>query len=165
MIVSASAPDWSREKPRNLFDSSRRFLKAHRDLEMRKSRYSPARWIANFRHKFWAVIAQVDIPAGTKIGGGLLMPHPNGIVVHPDTVIGPNCLLMQQVTLGVSGRGDGAPILGGHVDISAGARILGGITIGDHALVGANAVVTKDVEPYAIMAGVPARKIGTRELG
>ena len=93
------------------------------------------------------------------------MPHPNGIVVHPDTVIGPNCLLMQQVTLGVSGRGDGAPCLGGHVDISAGARILGGITIGDHALVGANAVVTKDVEPYAIMAGVPARKIGTRELG
>lgn len=161
--VSATEPDWSREALHNWFDPSRRFLAAHRKLERYGSRRTIGRkWVAGC-HRFWSVIAQVDIPAGTRIGGGLLMPHPNGIVVHPDSVIGPNCLLMQQVTLGTSGTKPGAPRLGGHVDVSAGAKIIGGVTIGDHALIGANAVVTHDVEPYAVMAGIPARQIGTRK--
>ena len=67
-----------------------------------------------------------------------MIPHPNGIVIHPDAKIGPNCLLFQQVTIGQNH--EGVPILGGHVDIGAGAKVLGAITIGDHAVVGANAV-------------------------
>jgi serine O-acetyltransferase len=101
------------------------------------------------------VITGAEIDLTTSIGGGLLIPHPNGIVIHPQTVIGPNCLLFQQVTIGVTGRG-GPAVIGGHVDIGAGARILGPVTIGDHALIGANAVVTRDVPPWGRAVGVPA---------
>jgi len=58
------------------------------------------------------------------------MPHPNGIVIHPDAVVGINCLLLQQVTLA------GKVIMGLHVDAGAGAKILGPVTLGDHARVG-----------------------------
>lgn len=65
-----------------------------------------------------------------------------------------------KVTIGVK-RGSAVPLtIGSHVDIGAGAKIIGDITIGNHVLIGANAVVTKDIEPYAIVAGVPARVIG-----
>lgn len=161
--VSATEPDWSREKPVAWFDPSRRFLAAHRRVESYGNRRTIGRKCASLSRLFWSIVGQIDIPIGTQIGGGLLMPHPNGIVVHPDSVIGPNCLLGQQVTLGTSGTRPGAPRLGGHVDVSAGAKIIGGVTIGDHALIGANAVVTHDVEPYAVMAGIPARQIGTRK--
>jgi serine O-acetyltransferase len=106
------------------------------------------------------VITGADIPLGTKISGGLLLPHPNGVVIHGDSIVGPNCLLFHQVTLGF-GTG-GVPTLGGGVDICAGAKIIGAITVGDRAIVGANAVVLKDVPPGATVAGVPARIIARR---
>jgi serine O-acetyltransferase len=65
-------------------------------------------------------------------------------VVHPDAEIGVNCLIFQQVTIG-SRSGPGVPVIGGHVDIGAGAKILGAVTVGSHAKIGANAVITKDV--------------------
>jgi serine O-acetyltransferase len=91
-----------------------------------------------------------------QLGGGLLIPHPNGIVIHPDATIGVNCLIHQQVTIGVAGN-RGVPRIGGHVDIGAGAKILGGVVIGDHAKIGANAVVTRDVPAGATAVGIPAR--------
>jgi serine O-acetyltransferase len=84
-----------------------------------------------------------------------LLPHPNGIVIHPDVEIGPNCLIFQQVTLGSNGRG--TPTIGGRVDIGAGAKVIGAVTIGPQAQIGANSVVTCDVPPYASAAGIPAR--------
>jgi serine O-acetyltransferase len=86
-----------------------------------------------------------------------MLPHPNGIVIHPDAEIGPNCLLFQQVTIGANH--DGVPRIGGHVDIGAGAKILGPITIGNHARIGANAVVINNVPDGATAVGVPARVI------
>jgi serine O-acetyltransferase len=85
------------------------------------------------------------------------MPHPNGVVIHTDVVLGPNCLIFQQVTLGSNGRG--VPVLGGHVDVGAGAKIIGPVRIGDHAVIGANAVVTSDVEPGITVVGIPARPL------
>jgi len=113
--------------------------------------------MAVLRHRFWSVVCGSDIPLGCQLGGGLLLPHPNGVVLHPAVVIGPNCLLFQQVTIGVSHGG--VPTLGGHVDVGAGAKIIGPVRIGDHARIGANAVVTSDVPPGATAVGVPARII------
>lgn len=106
------------------------------------------------RHRFWSVVTGADIPLTCQIGGGLLLPHPNGIVIHPDARIGVNCLLFHQVTIG--GRNaKGLPVIGGHVDIGAGAKILGPVTIGAHARIGANAVVLSDVEEGAVAVGYP----------
>jgi serine O-acetyltransferase len=108
-------------------------------------------------YRWWSAVCGAEIDLKVRIGGGLLIPHPNGIVIFPDVVIGPNCLIFQQVTLGIGGRTAGCPILGGHVDVGAGAKILGGVTIGDHAKIGANAVVLDDVPGGATAVGVPAR--------
>jgi len=85
------------------------------------------------------------------------LPHPNGVVIHPSVVIGPNCLIFQQVTLGMAHGG--VPTLGGHVDVGAGAKVIGRVRLGDHSNVGANAVVTIDVPEGATAVGVPARII------
>ena len=105
------------------------------------------------RHRFWSVVAGADIPLNSNIGGGLLIPHPNGIVIHPAATIGVNCIIFQQVTIGSRGRA-GVPKIGDHVDIGAGAKILGPINVGSYARVGANAVVTKDVERGTLALGV-----------
>ena len=112
-------------------------------------------WVLS--HRFWSVVCGAEIDLRCKIGGGLLIPHPNGIVIHPNTVIGPNCLILQQVTIGVGA--DGVPVIGGHVDIGAGAKILGNIKLGDHSRVGANAVVLKDVTMYDTVVGIPAKSM------
>lgn len=82
----------------------------------------------------------------------MLIPHPNGIVIHPDAKIGVNCLIFHQVTLG-SRNADGVPEIAGHVDIGAGAKILGPVKIGANARIGANAVVMIDVQPGAVAVG------------
>jgi serine O-acetyltransferase len=85
------------------------------------------------------VVTAADIPLNCQIEGGLLLTHPNGVVIHPGATIGPNCLILQQVTIveGVK--------IGGHVDIGAGAKIIRAVSIGNHAKIGANAVVVCDV--------------------
>ncbi len=107
------------------------------------------------RHRFWSVVTGADIPLNAAIGGGLLIPHPNGIVIHPGARIGPNCLIFQQVTIGA--LGSEVPTIGGHVDFGAGAKVLGAISIGDHARVGANAVVLIDVPSRCSAVGIPAQ--------
>ena len=157
--VSASVPDWSREaKPFWAWMPSRSLLASLRAHERHAARRTPwhavLRRCAALRHRFWSVVSGADIPLGCRIGGGLLLPHPNGVVIHGNVVIGPNCLIFQQVTLGATGRG--VPTLGGHVDVGAGAKVLGKIRVGDHARIGANAVVLRDVPDAATAAGVPA---------
>lgn len=160
-----SQPDWQREAPRRLWDPSRQLLQSIRTYQSPGSGLvgSLRRKMAVLRHRFWSVVSQAEIDLTTQIDGGLLIPHPNGIVIHPQAQIGANCLIFQQVTLGtVSGR-RGAPRLGIHVDIGAGARILGPVNIGDHTVIGANAVVLTDVPPHSTAVGVPARIIKRKE--
>ncbi|MCH1552882.1 MAG: hypothetical protein L7R84_05470 [Balneolaceae bacterium] len=81
-----------------------------------------------------------------------------GVVIHPDTVIGFNVSVGTGVTIGgAGGEKVGVPVLKDNIVISSGAKLLGPITIGDGAVVGANAVVLKDVPPGAVVGGVPAR--------
>lgn len=164
-MPSATIPDWSREAVGAWqWHPSRKLLRAIRDYQRHRARRSLAAKIAAraavLRYRFWSVVTGADIPPTTSIGGGLLMPHPNGIVIHPDAVIGPNCLLMQQVTLG-AGRG-GAPRLAGHVDVGAGAKVLGGVAIGTDAVIGACALVLRDVPAGITVAGVPAVPLAGR---
>mgnify|MGYP003583938052 CR=1 FL=1 len=109
---------------------------------------------------FWSVVTGADIPVNSRIGGGLIMLHPNGIVIHPWATIGPNCLFFQQVTIG--SRGGEPPVIGGHVDIGAGAKILGPVRIGNHAKIGANALVIHDVPEGAVVVA-PLAEIRTKD--
>ena len=104
-----------------------------------------------------------DIACSAEIGEGLSLPHPNGVVIGGLCVIGRNCTIYQQVTLGYRGDhdpSDGQPRLGDNVLVGAGAKILGPITIGDGARIGANAVVVTDIPAGALAVGVPARVKG-----
>ncbi len=159
MIVSATVPDWGREKPRRYWDPPRRLLRAVRDYQALSGRplAGPRRALIVLRHRFWSVITGAEIHLTASIGGGLLVPHPNGIVIHPEVTIGPNCLIFQQVTLGARAGLAGVTRIGGHVDIGAGAKILGPVQVGDNAVIGANAVVLQDVPSGAVAVGVPAR--------
>lgn len=101
-----------------------------------------------------------DIPLTASIGPGLyLARHPGGIVVNDDCRIGANCNLSQGVTLGQANRGPraGAPRIGDRVYIGPGAKVLGAVSVGSDAAIGANAVVTHDVPDGAVVAGIPAR--------
>ena len=111
------------------------------------------RYLSVFEHRFWSAASGADIPLNCQLGGGLLLIHANGIVIHPDATVGPNCLILQQVTLSEGVR------IGGHVDIGAGAKIIRPVSIGDHAKVGANAVVLHGVPAGATAVGVPSRVI------
>lgn len=160
--VSAAEPDWTRERPREFWDPGRKLIKTLRDYNRLDDRADPLsrfrRMLIVIRHRFWSAVTACDIPLGFDPGGGFILAHPTGVIIHPKSVIGPNCMLMHQVTLGTSrGRRPGVPTLGGHVDVGPGAMIFGGVTIGDHAVIGANAVVMIDVPAGATAAGVPAR--------
>lgn len=159
-VVSSEIPDWSREhKSWFAWDPARSLLGSVRSYQRHKNARNPIGWAAKkmavLRHRFWSVISGAEIPLNCRIGGGLLMPHPNGIVIHPGASIGPNCLILQQVTIGY--KDTGIPTIGGHVDIGAGAKVLGGIVVGNHVAIGANAVVLGDVPDCHMAVGVPAQ--------
>jgi len=103
----------------------------------------------------------IDIPCNAKIGEGLYIGHFGAIVVSPDAVIGKNCNLSQGVTIGMvpRGRGMGCPKIGDNVYIAPGAKIIGKVEIGDNVAIGANCVVTKSFQNYAVVVGVPGRVI------
>ena len=110
---------------------------------------------ARLRHRFWSVVTGSDIVLGASLGERLSLPHPTGVVIHQDAVVGDDCMIMQQVTIGQL-AGPGVPVLGSRVYVGAGAKILGPVRIGDGARIGANAVVLTDVPPDHTAVGVPA---------
>lgn len=100
------------------------------------------------------------VPATTKIGRGSRFAYGGiGVVIHSRAVIGEKVILGQGITIGRQLDPEGIPVIGNNVYISAGARVLGGISVGDNVIIGANAVVIRDVPPNSIVAGVPARVI------
>lgn len=107
-------------------------------------------WIA-----FWYRPMESLYIEAKEIGGGLFIQHGFATMIAAEA-IGENCWINQQVTIGYNGSGR-APVIGSNVMITCGAKVLGPITVGDRAVIGANAVVIRDVEPGAVMGGVPAR--------
>lgn len=106
----------------------------------------------------------VHVADGATIGVGVRFPHPTGIVIGDGVVIGSDCVIYQNVTIGGAVVGDAAanryPRLGSSVTVFAGAAIIGNVTVGDGTTVGANAVVRTDTAPGSVVVGVPARSVG-----
>jgi serine O-acetyltransferase len=104
----------------------------------------------------------VDIHPAARFGHGILLDHATGLVVGETAVVGNQVSILQSVTLGGTGKEDGDrhPKIGDGVLISAGAKILGNIYVGEGAKVGAGSVVLKDVPAHTTVAGVPARIVG-----
>jgi serine O-acetyltransferase len=111
-------------------------------------------------HALSFVIFNADVPPSVRIGQGTLFGYQAmGTVIHESSVIGKNCLIMQQVTIGGRSHIPCVPVLGDNILVGAGAKILGNVHIGDGSVVGANAVVVHDVPARCVVAGVPAQVI------
>ena len=104
----------------------------------------------------------VDIHPAARLGKGLMLDHATGLVIGETAVVGDNVSILQSVTLGGTGKdeGDRHPKIGDGVLISAGAKILGNISVGDGAKVGAGSVVLEEVPAHTTVAGVPAKVVG-----
>ncbi|MGB0221664.1 MAG: serine O-acetyltransferase [Luminiphilus sp.] len=104
----------------------------------------------------------VDIHPAATFGSGIMLDHATGLVVGETAVIGNQVSILQSVTLGGTGKehGDRHPKIADGVLISAGAKILGNIRVGEGAKVGAGSVVLRDVPPHTTVAGVPAKVVG-----
>jgi len=124
-----------------------------------------SRWGIPFLPRLISQIARwftgVEIHPAAKIGRGFFIDHGMGVVVGETSEIGDYVTLFQGVTLGGTGkeRGKRHPTLGNHVVVGAGAKILGGIRIGDNVKIGANSVVLKSVPENSTVIGVPGRII------
>jgi serine O-acetyltransferase len=110
-----------------------------------------ARWL-------WKPVAGLDIAKCGPVGPGLFVSHGQGTVLSAER-IGADVVVHQGVTVGWDYRGSRRPIIGDRVFIGAGAKVLGAITVGEGARIGANAVVLCDVPPGATVVGNPARVI------
>lgn len=106
----------------------------------------------------------IEIHPAAKIAPGVFIDHGAGVVIGETAEVGTGTVIYQGCTLGGTGKESGKrhPTVGENCVISAGARILGNITVGDYAKVGAGAVVLRDVPPHATVVGVPARVVRIR---
>jgi serine O-acetyltransferase len=150
-------PNWQREACWNWWHPSGQLLKSIRRYQQLGKRDDILskflqKWVV-LHYRFWSVAAAADIPLNCNIGGGLRLPHPNGIVIHPRASIGYNCIIFQQVTIIAGVK------IGSDVAVCAGAKIVRRVKIGDRAIIGANAVVLTDVPAGATAVGAPARII------
>lgn len=104
----------------------------------------------------------VDIHPGATVGSGIMLDHATGIVIGETAVLGNDISILHSVTLGGIGceAGDRHPKIGDGVLISVGAKILGNITVGEGARIGAGSVVLSDVPPHTTVAGVPGQVVG-----
>ena len=112
--------------------------------------------------KLTRILTGVDIYPSATVGTGLNLPHPNGIVIGQNVRIGSSVTILQQVTVGahtIDGiyNESNMPNICDRVMLGAGCKVLGGVTIGEGAVIGANAVVLKDLPPHCTAVGIPAR--------
>jgi serine O-acetyltransferase len=122
----------------------------------------PARLLAHFGR----FLTGIEIHPGARIGRRLIIDHGMGVVIGETAEIGDDVYLYHQVTLGGTSqsRGKRHPTIGNNVIVGAGAKILGAITVGDDARVGANAVVLQPVPAATTVVGIPARPVERHQI-
>ena len=130
-------------------------------------RHRRAHWFFNHNMKFIArYLSQrnrhksgIEIHPAAQLGKGVFIDHGMGVVIGETTVVGDNCTIYQNVTLGGTGKdlGKRHPTLGNNVLVGSGAKVLGPFTVGDNARIAAGAVVLREVPANATAVGVPAR--------
>lgn len=106
----------------------------------------------------------IELPYTVSLGARVIFEHQHGIVIHGNAIIGSDTIIRQGVTIGnrYISAPDEAPTIGDRVDIGAGAKILGAISVGNDVAIGANAVVLNDIPDRATAVGIPAKIIKTR---
>ncbi|MCU0906250.1 MAG: hypothetical protein MUF73_02140 [Rhodobacteraceae bacterium] len=109
-------------------------------------------------------VCGIHLPYNCRVGRRVRLEHFGGMILAPRS-IGSDVILRQNTTIGVARLTDlaGRPDIGDHVDVGAGAVIVGDLSVGRGAIIGANAVVTRSVPPYAVAVGAPARVIRRRD--
>jgi len=117
--------------------------------------------LAMLLNKINGVFSNCIIGRGAEFGPGFVLIHANGVVINGKVRGGSNILLEHQVTIGAQGRE--SPVIGNNVFMGAGAKIIGRVTVGEGARIGANAVVIDDVPPHSTVVGIPARVVRRRE--
>lgn len=120
----------------------------------RRRRLTPLELIFN---KLNAVCCNCIIGRGAEFGPGFVLIHATGVVINGQVRAGSGVFIEHQVTIGAEQRQ--SPVLGNGIFIGAGARIIGGVRIGDRTRIGANAVVLCDVPDHHTAVGIPARMI------
>ncbi|EHA1082319.1 serine O-acetyltransferase [Photobacterium damselae] len=113
--------------------------------------------------KLLKFICGLDIPPRTKIGEGMILYHPQNIVINADSVLGRNVMLKHNVTIGnkidpITGK-HVSPVIGNNVELSPGVIVLGGISVGDNSIIGAGSIVVKNIPANSIAVGSPAKVI------
>lgn len=109
-------------------------------------------------YKFVQILTGIEFPCEVEVGENFVIDHFGGIVVSGYARFGDHCRIRNGVVVGLKDIANPcAPNIGNHVDIGAGAKVLGNIRIGNYVKIGANAVVITDVPDHSIAVGVPAR--------
>jgi serine O-acetyltransferase len=113
------------------------------------------------------LLTGIEIHPGAHIGEGLFIDHGMGVVIGETAVIGDDCSLTQGVTLGGTStlHEKRHPTLGNNVNVGAGAKLMGAITVGDYARIGAGSVVVTNVPAYATVVGVPGKVVAYYDAG
>ena len=131
---------------------------AHRLAHLMWTHSSALRFPARVVSQFARFMTGIEIHPGATIGRRFFIDHGMGVVIGETAIVGDDVLMYHQVTLGGRARGHFKrhPTIGNRVLLGAGAKIIGDITIGSDAKIGANALVVKNVEPGAVVIGVPS---------
>src|SRR3989344_55202 len=115
-----------------------------------------------FLKRLMEILTTIELSEQAVIGGGFYIAHLGNIVIGHHTVLGCHASVHQGVTIGGGGGGGSFPVIGDRVYFGAGAKIVGPVKIGDDVVIGANAVVTRDVPDNAVVGGIPARVLNYR---
>lgn len=131
-----------------------------------KKKWRMAYYMVFIYYKHLMYKTGIQLPIGTQVGGGIKFYHFGDVVVNRNAKIGKNASIYNGVTIGINLRPDGKaypPVIGDNVVLCTGAKVIGNVTVGSNSVVGANAVVVKDIPDNSVAAGVPAKVLDTNE--